>query len=60
MGKKVHEFDFRPVIDLPFYFHTTYALLEDFDIFDNFDHIFILLLSIWAQNLNRKYKYPIN
>ena len=26
--------------DLNFYFDATWALLEDFEIFDNFDHIF--------------------
>ena len=40
MGKKVHKFDFRPGIDLHSYFHATCALLEDFEIFDNFDHVF--------------------
>ena len=37
-GEKVHEFHFRRGIDS--YFHTTCAVLEDFEIFNNFDHIF--------------------
>ena len=40
MVKKVHEFHFRFGIDLHSQFHATCALLEDFEIFDNFDHIF--------------------
>ena len=40
MGKEVREFDFRLGIDLHSYFHATSALLEDFEIFNNFDHIF--------------------
>ena len=40
MGKTIHEFHFRLVIDLHSYFHITCALLEDFEIFDNVDHIF--------------------
>ena len=39
MGNKVHEFHFRLGIDLYSYFYATYALLEDFEIFDNFDHV---------------------
>ena len=38
--KKVYEFHFCLEIDLHFYFHAICALLEDFEIFDNFDHIF--------------------
>ena len=34
MGKKFHECHFRPNI------RTISVLLEDFEIFDNFDHIF--------------------
>ena len=37
-GEKVHEFHVRLVIDLHL-FHATYALLEDFEIFDSFYHI---------------------
>ena len=40
MGIKVHEFHFRLGIDLNSHFHATCALLEDFEIFENFDHIF--------------------
>ena len=42
-GKKVHEFHFRIEIDLHYYFHATCAFLDDFEIFDDFDHIFTLL-----------------
>ena len=44
-GKKVHEFHFRHEIDLHFYFHATWALLE---IFDNFDHIFYLTFELFS------------
>ena len=40
MRGTAHEFYFHLVIDLHSYFHATCALLEDFEIFDNFDHIF--------------------
>ena len=49
------------------YFPATWALLEDFEILDNFDRILTLLLSPFqplkvgwprcAKNLNRKYNY---
>ena len=41
-GGKIHEFNFCFEIDLHSYFHATCALLEDFEIFDNFDHILSL------------------
>ena len=44
-GKKVHEFHFRLEIYLHYYFHATWALLEDFEIFDHFGHIFYLTFS---------------
>ena len=45
MENKNHEFHFRLEIDLYSYFHATCKLLQDFEILDNFDLIFTLLLS---------------
>ena len=52
------------------YLHATCALLKDFEMFDNFDHIFILLLSLFrplrvnmtrlGQKMNFKYSYLAN
>ena len=42
--EKMYEFHFRLEIDLHYYFHAAEPLLEDFEIFDNFDHIF----TFWA------------
>ena len=42
-GKKVHKFHFRLEIHLHYYFHANWALLEDFEIFTHFDHLFTLL-----------------
>ena len=39
--KKVHEFHFRIEIDLHYFFHATCALLDHFEIFAHFDHIFL-------------------
>ena len=44
---KVHEFLFRLEIDLHYYFHVTWALLEVFEIFDDFNHIFTLIMSLF-------------
>ena len=44
-GKKGHEFHFRIEIDLKYYFDATCALLDDFEIFAHFDHIFYLTFS---------------
>ena len=63
--KKVYEFHFPLKIDLHYYFHVTWALLEDVEIFYNFDHIFLpyffalfdpskLVLPRWAKNLHNK------
>ena len=40
MVKKVHEFHFRIGNNLHSHLHATCVHLEDFEIFDNFDHIF--------------------
>ena len=49
------------------YFPATCALLEDFEIFDNFDHIFKAFSTPksgydpdWTKNLKCKYKYLTN
>ena len=65
--KKNHEFNFRLKIDPHFYFHATWALLEEFETFDHFTTFFTLLFALfdpskwvwpcWAKNLNFKYKY---
>ena len=44
-GNKVHEIHFRLEFDLHFYFHATCARPDDFEIFDDFDHIFYLTFS---------------
>ena len=44
-GSKVHEFHFRPEIDLQYYFYATRALLEVLEIDDDFDHIYYLTFS---------------
>ena len=44
---EVHEFHVRLQIDLHSYFHATFALLEDFEIFDDFDRIFAILSSLF-------------
>ena len=66
-GKTVNEFYFCIEIDLRYYFHATWAPLEGSEIFDNFDHIFTLFLSLFrplkvgmtpmTKNSNCKYKY---
>ena len=45
--KKTYEFYLGLEVNLHYYFHATWALLEDFEIFDNFDHIFTLLLTLF-------------
>ena len=40
---KVHEFNFCHELDLHSHFYATLALLENFEIFDIFDHIFTIL-----------------
>ena len=45
--KKVREFHFRFEIYLHYYFHVTWALLEDFEIFDNIENIFTSVLSLF-------------
>ena len=42
---EVHESHFRLELELHSDFHATLALLEDFETFDNFEHIFTILLS---------------
>ena len=39
-GNKVHEPHCHLEIDPHYYFHGTWALLEDFEVIDNFDDIF--------------------
>ena len=39
-------FHIRLEIDVHYYFHVNWGLLEDFEIFDNFDRIF--LPYFWA------------
>ena len=68
--KKVHELHFRIELDLHSCFQATLAVLKDFKIFVNFDHIFTITLSLfrpvkvarrrWAKNLDCKYKYLTN
>ena len=41
--KQVHKFHFSIEINPHYFFHATWALLDDFEIFDDFDHIFNLL-----------------
>ena len=43
---QVHEFHFHLKINPHSHFHVTCALSEDFEIFDNFDHIFTTLWSL--------------
>ena len=63
--KKVHEFHFRLEIYLYYYFHATWALLEDFEIFAHFDHIFTLLfrtfrpLKVGMTPLGQKFELQI-
>ena len=47
MGEKVNKFHFCLGIDQLSYFHATCALLEAFEIFVNFDHIFKSFLSLF-------------
>ena len=47
--EKNYEFHFRLEIDLNSYFHATWALREDFENIDSFDHIFTSLLSIFRR-----------
>ena len=68
MRKKVHEFYFRLDIDLHCYFNATCALLDDYEFFDNFGHIFTSLLShgrllqvdMSSLGMNFQYKYLTN
>ena len=46
--KKIHEFYFQLELNQKSYFHAILALLEDFQIFDNFDHIFYLTFSSFS------------
>ena len=57
-GEKVPEFHFRLRIDLHSYFHATFALLEDFEIFDNFDHILSLFrpLKVYMTRVGQKFE----
>ena len=41
-GEKVHEIHFRLDIDLHFYSYAPCALLEDFEIFNNYKQIFTI------------------
>ena len=64
-GKKVHKFYLRPESYLHYYFHANWALLEDFEIFAHFDHIFTLLfrtfrpLKVGMTPLGQKFELPI-
>ena len=44
-GKKGHKIYFRFEFHLHYYFHATWALLEDYEIFAHFVHIFYLTFS---------------
>ena len=64
-GKKGHKIYFRFEIHLHYYFHATWALLEDFEIFAHFDHIFALLfrafrpLKVGMTPLGQKFELRI-
>ena len=59
-GKKVYEFHFRLEINIHYYFHAIGLLLKDFEIFDNFDHIFYLRpLKVGKPPLGQKFELEI-
>ena len=68
-GKKVHKFHFRLEIYLHYYFHATWALLEDFENFAHFDEIFNTFYTVLFRTfrpikvgmtpLGRKFELPI-
>ena len=60
-GVKREKFHFHLGLDLQSYFHPTYALLEDFEIFDYFDKIFSIFrpLKVGIAPLCQKFELSI-